>query len=238
MKNCSAIIGLIKWSIRSIALILVQVCWLILHLNARYVNVLPVARQTLRNVYIDCRYGLKFMLKLMAPPHYVQLCRENTAYLLCLYFIVQMCTMHVHVHVHDIVNNYYVGKAVSVTVVPSELQARLPTENDVFLTNWVTVNGTLYKKHCGLLLQAKHDIPVFGKLLDIYVVNTVLYFYVNVLETVEYSTHFHCFIVKKSPRDGIVLSSDLSLHVPHHIRALPGQPGKQCIVPCYHFPLL
>ena len=125
------------------------------------------------------------------------------------------------------------------TVVPTELQARLSdsTTDDLFLSNWASVSGTLYKKDCGLVLEGKDDIPVFGKLLDIYVHDHTLYFHINILETLEYNSHFHCFVVKKSHTDKIIIASDLSVHIPHHIRLLPGQRGKHCIVPCYHFHL-
>ena len=50
---------------------------------------------------------------------------------------------------------------------------------------WVSIfDGTLYKKSCALVLKMDEYYPLFGKLLDIFVVDcTQVYFQVQVLET-------------------------------------------------------
>ena len=67
------------------------------------------------------------------------------------------------------------------------------------------------------------EYPVFGKLLSIYVVNHKPLFHVEVLETVEYCSHFHCYIVQLSSREVYVPGSDLLSYVPLHMHTLPGR---------------
>lgn len=91
-------------------------------------------------------------------------------------------------------------------------------------------NGTTYKIPCALVIGSD-EYPVFGKLLSIYVVNNRPLFRVEVLETVEYCSHFHCYIVQLSSREVYVPGSDLLSYVPLHMHTLPGRCHVRAIVP-------
>ena len=132
-----------------------------------------------------------------------------------------------------------VGKEVSLSQVTDELRRQIAesgSDSHVFMANWVAINGTTYKKNCGLL-RTEDDIPLFIKLLNVYVCDHKVYFHVKNLDTLEFSTHFHCFVhcfvVKLGQIE--ISYSDLLLYVPHHLRSFPGHPERHCIVPCYHF---
>ena len=102
-----------------------------------------------------------------------------------------------------------------------------------YRVNWGEIDGTLFKKPCALVLKMDKDIPTFGKLLDIYMVNSYVHFYVNVLETFNYLEHFHCFAVRTSQKV-IVRHEVLSSFLPHHVRTVPNK-GSLCVVPHHHF---
>ena len=82
---------------------------------------------------------------------------------------------------------------------------------------------TTYKKPCALVLGMRDEWPVFGKLDEVYVLNSnSVYFNIQPLETIEYSSHFHCYIVKVSDSlTQIVSHKSLFSFVPH-VRILPG----------------
>ena len=88
-----------------------------------------------------------------------------------------------------------------------------------------------------LVSSGTGDYPVFGRLETIYVVNSKkVFFEVQLLETVEFCEHFHCFLVQITHTPFVYVSSDSLLSpIPHHVRVLPGSIGTLCIVPLHHF---
>lgn len=106
-----------------------------------------------------------------------------------------------------------------------------------FRANWVSIGGTVYKKPCVLLLTTREDYPIYGKLEEIYVINSMPHFYVQVLTTVKYCDHFHCFIVQLSGVKLAVLHADLHSFIPSNLRTLPSC-TTLCVVPNYHVPCL
>ena len=91
-------------------------------------------------------------------------------------------------------------------------------------------NGTIYKVPCALVIGCG-DYPVFGKLLSTYVSNHKPLFYVQVLETVEFCTHFHCYIVESSSQNVYVAAKDLLSYLPLHMYTFPGRCNVRAIVP-------
>jgi len=57
---------------------------------------------------------------------------------------------------------------------------------------WSSI-GTTYKIPCALVLGLMSTQYNYGKLLSIYVVNHKPLFHVQMLETVEFCTNFHCY---------------------------------------------
>ena len=59
----------------------------------------------------------------------------------------------------------------------------------LFRATWVKVSGVLYKKPCALLLRVKDDYPQFGKLKDIFVLNSArITCFVQIIETSTFSS--------------------------------------------------
>ena len=115
-----------------------------------------------------------------------------------------------------------------------------PHSGPLFLlsrVNWIDLDGILYKIPCSLVVRNKEveDFPTFGKLLDVYVADTKVYFEVQEYKTVDFNSHFHCFIVQLSTVKQVVCHDDLFCVHPHYVRLLPGTRGTQCIIPKYHF---
>ena len=53
-----------------------------------------------------------------------------------------------------------------------------------YRVNWVEVNGITYKPSCVVIHMFRHDMPVFGRIVDIYVFQNHFY-----LATEVYSYH-------------------------------------------------
>ena len=94
----------------------------------------------------------------------------------------------------------------------------------------------MYKKPCVLMVKdSDGEFPSFAKLHNVYVVNEVPQFHIELLVTDHFNQHFHCFIVKGTTRRVCVKQDQLRTHITHHIRYLPGQQNAMCIVPKYYF---
>jgi len=77
-----------------------------------------------------------------------------------------------------------------------------------YRANWVKFNGTTYKIPSALVIGSDEYL-VFGKLLSMYITNHNPLFHVQVLETVEFCTHFHCYIVELHSQEVYLAASDL-----------------------------
>ena len=70
---------------------------------------------------------------------------------------------------------------------------------DKLRTAWVKHDGILFKPASVIVFGVDNDVPVFGKIEQIYIVNTNdIYFNVRILSTVEYNEHRHIFLVHTS----------------------------------------
>ena len=104
--------------------------------------------------------------------------------------------------------------------------------------NWVEVDGTVYQKPCALITEMGLEHPTFAKLIDIYVVQTdKVFFQVQPLQTTEFYSHFHCYLVEEVfPKSSVSISVEsLFSFLPHHIKVLPHTINTLCIVPRHHF---
>ncbi len=75
------------------------------------------------------------------------------------------------------------------------------------------------------------EYPVFGKLLTIYVIKHRLLFHVQVMKTLEFCTHFHCYVVELSSEVLYVPACDLVSYLPLHMHTFPGRRHVRAIVP-------
>ena len=77
--------------------------------------------------------------------------------------------------------------------------------------NWIIQFGVKYSKHdCVLISWQADDMPNFGRIGDIIVIEEYAFFIVNVLTTFGIDRHYHSFCVKESVCQETVLVSDLA----------------------------
>ena len=66
-----------------------------------------------------------------------------------------------------------------------------------YRVKWVELDGAMYKKPCTLVIQNEdsEDYPTFGKLIDIFLADSKVYFEVQEYTTIEFKKPlplFHC----------------------------------------------
>ena len=97
--------------------------------------------------------------------------------------------------------------------------------------NWVDVDGTMYKKPCVLITRADEETPIFGKLLEIYIVNQKVYLEVQEHSTTEFDHHYHCYNVQLTFTKYVMCHNKL---LSHQVRWSPKGIGTLCVVPKHH----
>ena len=100
----------------------------------------------------------------------------------------------------------------------------------MFSVKWAKVHGTLYKNSGAVLIGMKDDLPIFGKIQKILIVQEDVYFKVKIFETHSYSTHYHAFLVSPSALCQIVCQTKLLNHMPLHIRSIIGLTRQKAII--------
>ncbi len=83
--------------------------------------------------------------------------------------------------------------------------------------------GTKYKKPCALVVGVKYGVlPQFGNLEDILFDKDELILIVRLYKTIEFASHFNCFIVELSTELVTITQGALYSHEPHHVRCVQG----------------
>ena len=83
----------------------------------------------------------------------------------------------------------------------------------------------------------EEDNPLFGRVEDIYIVNTNdVHFKVELLSTVEFNYHHHCFVVEYTHSQKIVYISSLYSVFPLYLRnsSISGH-ARLCVIPKHHY---
>lgn len=88
----------------------------------------------------------------------------------------------------------------------------------------------MYKTPCAHVIRSG-EYPVFGKLLSVYVLKHNPLFHVQVLKTLEFCNHYHCYVVELRSEELYVPASDLVSYLPLHMHTFPGQRHIRVIVP-------
>ena len=96
------------------------------------------------------------------------------------------------------------------------------------------MNGTTYKSPCALVIGTA-EYPVFAKLITVYVIKNEPLFHVKVLNTLEFCSHFHCYVIELTSEELYVPARDLVSYLPLHMHILPGQHYVRAIVPKHRF---
>ena len=98
------------------------------------------------------------------------------------------------------------------------------------------VGGILYKRPCVLLLGVDDDYPLFGRLREIFILNSSrVFFYVDVMQTSLFLSHYHAYHITDCTLDRVIsltnLYSPFAMHI-HHI--IVNSLSEQIVVPKYH----
>ena len=96
--------------------------------------------------------------------------------------------------------------------------------------------GISYRKACALLIGVENNYPLFGRLEDIFVVNSRVLFYVTMLETEYFNDHLHAYVITDTSNRSIVLSTQIQSHIPMHIHRVHSRENEvlTVIVCKYH----
>lgn len=84
-------------------------------------------------------------------------------------------------------------------------------------------------------MDAELELPSFGKVINIYLINTSVYFHVEVLNTLHFNSHFHCYVVQPTSDTITIQQNNLFSFLPHHIRVMTDIVSVLCVVPKHHF---
>lgn len=100
-------------------------------------------------------------------------------------------------------------------------------------TSSVKVGSSEYKPRMILALEPPQEFeePVFGQIQEIYIIEGKLYFYVCILETVEYSDHYCAFITKVTESHSTISHLQLPTFLPLTCHKLISYPRHICVVP-------
>lgn len=98
------------------------------------------------------------------------------------------------------------------------------------------MNGIVFKPAIIVVLDVKDDFPVFGEVVEVYVVgDNRIILYTRILETTYYNHHFHAYAVVRSPSYKLITPNDLyspSVLQLHHLHV--GQVVTSIVVLKYH----
>ena len=97
--------------------------------------------------------------------------------------------------------------------------------------SWVQLNGAMYK-HGNIVVLSMDDVPTFGVIEDIIVLQTDVYYLVcSLLVTECFSHHFHAFQVHKVQPTEYIISEPSTLHDTHVLGAyaIPSNPTAMYI---------
>lgn len=99
-------------------------------------------------------------------------------------------------------------------------------------TSSVKVGGSEYKLLSILAIKPAKGFedPSFGQVKDIFIIDGTAYFYVRVLDVIEYSEHYCAFITRVSSAYTLVQHANLGSHLPFQAHKLSSYPNCLCFV--------
>ena len=100
-------------------------------------------------------------------------------------------------------------------------------------TNSVKVNGVVYKTQAVLATKPPNDFEdtTFGQIKEIYVVNSAVYFYLQVLDTLDYSQHYSAYITKTTLTFHMVELQSVASYLPLSPYSLTAYSSCLCLIP-------
>ena len=66
------------------------------------------------------------------------------------------------------------------------------------MDTWIQLQGTRYVERCVIVLDSSEVLPTFGVIINVLLIKPdEPYFVCELLQTEEFSTHFHSFVVQR-----------------------------------------
>jgi hypothetical protein len=81
---------------------------------------------------------------------------------------------------------------------------------------WVKIQGTFYERNCFVILNfdSSEEECVFGEIQDIFTKgSSIVSFFVQVYDTITYSSHYNCYIINKLEKFEVVCHSSLKSYL-------------------------
>ena len=75
--------------------------------------------------------------------------------------------------------------------------------------NWVDIDGTIYKKPCALISKMGTYYLTYVKLLDIYITNSKVYFYIQEMKTECFDDNYYYYVLKLTTEKHLIAHSSL-----------------------------
>ena len=106
---------------------------------------------------------------------------------------------------------------------------------DIFSTNWVRISGTEYRTGLVVCTEIEHGMPVFCRIQNILLVESVVYFLVTKLVVDHFSEHFHAYQVFESEDKDLIKADSLEMYKSFDLQNAYGSDESQYIVPLFSF---
>lgn len=95
------------------------------------------------------------------------------------------------------------------------------------------MNGVTYKKPCALMVNVANDLPVFARVIDVYIINGDMpAALIQLYQTVGFNKQYHAFDLETTSECQIVELDHMHCPLPFHVRKTHS--GTLAIVPKYH----
>jgi hypothetical protein len=108
----------------------------------------------------------------------------------------------------------------------------LQEDTEIEVATSVEVCGLTYKKGCCIVTGYSHDLPEFGEVKDIVCHLSRVYLVVKLLNTIEFTEHFHSFgvSVPTVAKWKVLLQSELHDYHVLHKTCIVDHSGRQRLV--------
>lgn len=102
-----------------------------------------------------------------------------------------------------------------------------------YSTKAVEANGVHYKIGAVLATKPATDLeePSFGQIKEIYVVQCTVYFYLQTLDTLDYSDHYCTYITTSTSTFTLVELKSIASYLPLSPYSCRAFPGRLCLLP-------
>ena len=105
----------------------------------------------------------------------------------------------------------------------------------MYRVTWIQLHGTKYVEGCVVVLDSSDILPIFGMIINILLIEP--YFVCELLQTEEFSTHFHSFAVQRDKPIPVAFCKPDELS-DHHTLGLYSLRLNQDTVPTHYIDII